>query len=149
MRITICGSIAFIKEMEQLAVLLQELGHQVKFPPTKVPGEKGDLIDASEYYKFKKSSTSNDDWIWQNHSQRIIDHFQKITESDSVLIANYSKNGIENYIGPNTLMEMGVAFYLKKPIYLLNPIPEISYKEEILGVKPIVINGDLAKVKML
>ena len=44
-------------------------------------------------------------------------------------------------------MEMGVAFYLHKKIFLLNPIPEISYREEILGMKPIIINGDLSLIK--
>jgi len=44
-------------------------------------------------------------------------------------------------------MEMGLAFYLKKKIYLLNEVPELPYKEEILGVKPIILNGDLSKIK--
>ena len=56
------------------------------------------------------------------------------------------KDGKKNYIGGNTLMEMGLAFFLKKKIFLLNQIPELSYKEEILGVKPILINGDLNKI---
>ena len=41
---------------------------------------------------------------------------------------------------------MGLAFYLKKKIFLLNDIPEMSFKEEILGMKPIVINNDLSKI---
>ena len=63
------------------------------------------------------------------------------------MIANYDKNNIKGYIGGNTLMEMGLAFFLKKKIYLLNEIPELSYKEEILGVLPIILNGDLSKIK--
>ena len=60
---------------------------------------------------------------------------------------SYDKNGVKGYIGGNTLMEMGLAFYLKKKIYLLNEVPELPYKEEILGVKPIILNGDLSKIK--
>ena len=30
---------------------------------------------------------------------------------------------------------------------MLNDIPEISYKEEILAMQPIIIKGDLNKVK--
>lgn len=146
MIITLCGSIAFINEMETLAKQLEAMGHTAKFPPTLVPGETGELIPAKDYYNFKKASEKDSDWIWKNHSQRITDHFKKIAESDAVLIANYTKNNIENYIGPNTLMEMGLAFYLNKPIYLLNPIPQISYREEILGVKPIILDGDLSKI---
>jgi len=63
-------------------------------------------------------------------------------------VLNYDKKGVKGYVGGNTLMEIGVAFFLSKPIYLLNDIPEdVSYAEEILGMMPIVINGDLAKIK--
>ncbi len=144
MTITLCGSIAVIDEMYRLKTELEGLGHKVLLPPNEVPGENGELIPSSEYYSQKKSLQKNDDaWIWQNHSQRIVAHFDKVSKSDVILVANYDKNGIKNYIGPNTLMEMGLAFYLQKKIYLLNPIPELAWKEEIIGLKPIVINGNL------
>jgi hypothetical protein len=38
---------------------------------------------------------------------------------------------------------MGVAFHINKPIYLLNNIPELNYKEELLALKPIIINNNL------
>ncbi|MDQ5961586.1 MAG: hypothetical protein QG581_507, partial [Patescibacteria group bacterium] len=43
-------------------------------------------------------------------------------------------------------LEMGLALYLRKPIYLWNPIPEISYKEELLGMWPVVLDRDLKKI---
>jgi len=43
-------------------------------------------------------------------------------------------------------MEMGLAFFLKKKIYLLNQIPELSYKEEVLGMRPIILGGDFSKI---
>lgn len=73
-------------------------------------------------------------------------HFKKIEWSDAVLVLNYDKNDIANYIGGNTFLEIGIAFYLGKKIYLFNDIPEISYKEEILGMKPVVIFEDLSKI---
>ncbi len=144
MTITLCGSIAVIDEMYRLKTELEGLGHKVLLPPNEVPGESGELIPASEYYNQKKSLQKNDDaWIWRDHTDRIVAHFDKVSKADVVLIANYDKHGIKNYIGPNTLMEMGLAFYLQKKIYLLNPIPDIAWKEEIVGLRPIVINGDL------
>ena len=59
-------------------------------------------------------------------------------------MSNYEKRGIAGYIGGNTLIEIGLAFYLKKPIYLMNDVSsELSYKVEILGMRPIVLHGDL------
>ena len=65
---------------------------------------------------------------------------------DAILVANYDKKGVKGYIGGNTLMEMGLAFFLKKKVYLLNEVPELPYKEEILGVKPIILNDNLTKI---
>jgi len=68
--------------------------------------------------------------------------------SDAVLVLNFDKNGIKHYIGGNTLMEIGFAHVLNQKIFLWNPIPEIPYyKTEIEAVKPIIINGDLSKIK--
>jgi len=68
--------------------------------------------------------------------------------ADAVLVLNYDKKGIKNYIGGNTLMEIGFAHVLNQKIFLLNPIPEIPfYKTEIEAVKPMIIHGDLARIK--
>jgi len=67
--------------------------------------------------------------------------------ADAVLVLNLDKHGIKNYIGGNTLMEIGFAHVLNQKIFLYNPIPEIAYyKTEIEAVKPVVINGDLSKI---
>lgn len=66
-----------------------------------------------------------------------------ISEMDAVLVLNFNKNGIENYVGGATFLEMYDAFKLNKSIYLYNPIPEGILKDEIIGFNPIIINGDL------
>ncbi|HYV33617.1 MAG TPA: hypothetical protein VE973_02110 [Candidatus Limnocylindria bacterium] len=146
MKITICGSIAFIREMEAVAKQLKALGHKVKSPPAIFVDGHGKHWDAVDYYKFKKSKPFNDPQFLQNHSQRIQDHFDCVDWCDAILVLNYDKNGVKNYIGPNTLIEMGVAFYLKKKIYLLNPIPELAWQEEVLGLKPVVINNNFTLI---
>ena len=147
MKITLCGSIAFIHEMDVVRGALQALGHEVKMPPLTKPGEHGEPIPALEYYTIKKSAVQDPThWFWKKHDEAIRAHFQKVAWADAVLITNYDKNGVANYIGPNTLMEMGLAFHLEKPIYLLNAVPEISYAEELLGMKPIVLHGDLKTI---
>ena len=39
--------------------------------------------------------------------------------ADAVLVLNYDKKGIKNYIGGNTLMEIGFAHVLNQKIFLL------------------------------
>ena len=68
--------------------------------------------------------------------------------ADAVLVLNFDKNGVKNYVGGNTLMEIGFAHVLDQKIFMLNPIPEMPYcKSEIEAVKPIVINGNLSLIK--
>jgi hypothetical protein len=60
------------------------------------------------------------------------------------LVTNFAKNGVEGYIGGNTLMEITLAYYFKKPIFILNNIAEDSLiKEEIYGVNPVFLKGEL------
>lgn len=67
--------------------------------------------------------------------------------ADAVLVLNLDKHGIKNYIGGNTLMEIGFAHVLNQKIFLYNPIPDISYyKSEIEAVKPTIIYGDLSQI---
>ncbi len=146
MKITLCGSIAFIDEMDAVRKELEGMGHEVQMPPLEIVGEDGSMMPVKEYYALRKSAADDQTWIWKKKAEAMRGHFDKVAWADVTLVCNYDKNGIVGYVGANTLMEMGLAFHLKQPIYLLGPIPEISYKEEILGMWPIVINGDLKKI---
>jgi len=67
--------------------------------------------------------------------------------ADALLVANYDKSGVKNYIGGNAFLEMGFAHVLNQKIYLLNPIPHMPYYEtEIIAMRPLVIDGDLSKI---
>lgn len=147
MNITLCGSIAFIDEMAGIKNKLEELGHTVKMPPFEVPGPDGTPMPVKEYYAFRKSSPNHEAWVWDRKADAIRLHFDKVAWADVILVTNYDKHGVAGYIGPNTLMEMGLAFHLKKKIYLLNPVPDVTWREEILGMKPIVIDSDFALLK--
>lgn len=41
---------------------------------------------------------------------------------------------------------MGKAFDKGIPIFLLNEIPEVSYRDEIVAMGPNILNGDLSKI---
>ncbi|MCK4589343.1 MAG: hypothetical protein KAT77_02795 [Nanoarchaeota archaeon] len=141
MKITICGSIAFFDEILKVKQQLEALGHEVKLPPTEIKDKDNNLITVQEYYQLRKTETNPNSWVWDRKAEAIKIHFNKIKWADAVLITNYEKNNIKGYIGANTFLEMGIAFHLNKKIFLLNQIPEVDSKEEILGMKPIVLQN--------
>ena len=87
--------------------------------------------------------------LHQKYNQDAIREFWDLMQgADAVLVLNYDKHGIKNYIGGNTLMEIGFAHVLNQKVFLLNPIPDISfYKTEIEAVKPVILHGELSKIK--
>lgn len=76
---------------------------------------------------------------------------ETIKNIDAVLVLNFDKITDEkiekNYIGGATFLEIYDAFRLNKKIYLYNDIPEGMLYDEIQGFAPIIINGDLSKIK--
>ena len=145
MKITICNSAKFHKEVLEIKNNLEKLGHNTLIHPMELEF-RGKMVSVAEYYSARKEGW--DDEIEQLKEKLMKDHFEKIKTSEAIFVLNLDKDEKKNYIGGNTLIEIGLAFALNKKIFLLNPIPEdLSYTEEIKGMKPIIINGDLTKVK--
>ncbi len=147
MKITICGSIAFYEEMLKTKEALEEMGHKIKMPPSKLKDGAGKSIGVSDYYEIRKKG-SDEKWVWDRKKESILKHFDKIKWSDAILVLNLEKNNISGYIGANTLIEMGLALYLDKKIFSFNKIPKMSCEEEIKGMSPIIINKDLNKINL-
>ncbi|MFA6294794.1 MAG: hypothetical protein WC666_00015 [Candidatus Paceibacterota bacterium] len=154
MKITICGSIGFYKEMEQARDELVKRGFEVKIPELalEVPPEFGG--GKKVYFgQYIEQNGGIDGFpighkIWDLKEGAIRDHYEKIDWCDGILVINPDKRGISGYVGGNTLIEIGVAFYLRKKIYILNSISsELTYKQEIIGMKPVIVNGDLSLVR--
>lgn len=143
MKITICGSIAFIDEMIAMKKQLEAAGHEVKTPPTHITDEQGNELSVKDYYKIRKAASEDEAWVWERKAEAIRRHFDKVAWADAILVLNHDKDGIPNYIGANSFLEMGLAFHLKKPIYLLKPIPDVAFKEELLGMQPVVLGSNL------
>ena len=78
------------------------------------------------------------------------ENFQNVENCDVLFIINHSHREIKDYIGGNSFMEMVIAFYLKKPIYLLNDIPEgMTYTEEVKSLYPTVVHSMSNFLKIL
>jgi hypothetical protein len=145
MKITICNSVQFWKEAEDAQQILRQMGHDAATHPMEVEF-RGKKVSAIEYYKARK--TGWDEEIERLKEWAVREHFDKVMNSDAILVLNYDKNGVKGYVGGNTLMEMGLAFAMRKKIFILNSVPEeLPYAEEIKGVKPIVLNGVLEGLK--
>lgn len=83
----------------------------------------------------------NNPKLYSIKTKLIKDHFKKIEKSEAILIVNLEKNGQKGYIGGNVLIEMAIAFYLKKKIYVLNEVDNKNpFYEEILAMKPVFLN---------
>ncbi|MEJ0073653.1 MAG: hypothetical protein WDN27_06330 [Candidatus Saccharibacteria bacterium] len=138
MKITVCSSFSFYEHVAQLADQLTALGHEALIPETaKAMKAAGN---------FTRDPLRNKDGTADigQKTKAIREHFDEIERADAILVVNDEKSGRPNYIGPNVLMEMAVAFALRKPIYLLNDIPaESPLLDEIKGLQPIALHGDL------
>ncbi len=76
-------------------------------------------------------------------------HFKKITEADAILVINDEKRGLPGYIGANVLMEITLAYYLNKTIFVLHDVsPENPVYEEVMGIGVISLHGDISNIKM-
>lgn len=85
-------------------------------------------------------------WQQKQSFDLIRKYYHEIEQADAILVLNLSKNSVANYIGGNAFLEMGFAHILNKPIYLLNPIPNMLYRDEIMAMNPIVLNGDISLI---
>lgn len=131
MKICICCSLSFTDEVLALAEKLKSLGHEPLLPN----GMINRVMEREDFDPVKTKAATD----------AVRKHIDKIRESDAVLVCNYDKKGVANYIGANTFIEIAAAHYMRKPIYALNPLPEQSYiKDEIESFDIAVLNGDLA-----
>ena len=140
MKITLCGSIKFIKEMIEVKSGLEEQGHDILLP---LSAEKNET--KAFWNELKKNKIEE---FVSLKGERMKGHFNKIKSSDAVLVLNYDKEGKINYIGPNTFLEMAVAFDNGKKIFVLNPLPDYDQNyEELISLSPIIINSNLLKIE--
>jgi hypothetical protein len=72
---------------------------------------------------------------------------KKIRDIDAILVLNFEKKGQLNYIGGATFLEIFIASESKKKIFLINPIPDSIFKDELMAMSPVIINGNLSKIR--
>jgi len=119
--IVLCGSMKVKDKLIEISNELEKMGYNVLLPVECMQGLEKVIASRA--------------------------HFDRISNPDNqaILIVNVTKNGIENYIGPNSFAEIAFGFYFNKKVFLLNDIYE-PYKDEIIGWNIKCLNGDLSKI---
>ncbi len=143
MKIAICASLDFTHEIKDIADQLAKHDHVVTIPQTSEMILKN-KVDLEKIKQEKDNGQISKRAIKQDSIRQ---NYKRIKESNAVLILNFDKKEIKNYIGGNTFLEIGFAHILNKNIFLLNPIPEMPYTDEIKAMQPIVIDNNLDKIK--
>lgn len=141
MKITVVGSVHFAKELVGVYRQLEKLGHQPMMHELMfgiADGTATALIDdIAREHAHAKRKHGFIKW-WHDCIQR----------SDAIVICNFTKHGIEHYVGGNTLMEIGFAHVNDKKVFLLNPIPTaVPYTDEIEAMVDVVLNGNLSLIQ--
>ena len=135
MKIMICCSKHFYHRIAEIKTFLEKEGHNIHLPNSyDVPLKEEEMkkLSKEEHIKWKAMMLRKD--------------HENISRNDAILVLNFEKNGQENYIGGATFLEMAKAFELGKKIYLYNSIPKCIFEDELIGINPIVINGDLSRI---
>ncbi|HLC44490.1 MAG: hypothetical protein A2722_04435 [Candidatus Doudnabacteria bacterium RIFCSPHIGHO2_01_FULL_50_11] len=116
----------------------------------KILENHGHVITLPNTYRYPAAERKYRELGYKQHSEWKAGMFRQslknIENNDAVLVLNFEKNKIPNYIGGATFIEMYDAFRLKKKIFLYNDIPTGIFKDEIIGFNPTVIHGELDKI---
>lgn len=133
MKIAICGSMCFGKEMLELKKSLESNGHKVIVPENTEAYANGTIEIENKWEKIELDVIKS--------------YFKKIKKQDAIIVMNIDKNNIKNYIGGNSLIEIAFAHVLDKKVFLLNSVPKLNYSDEIEAMNPIILNGDINLIK--
>lgn len=140
MKILIIGSMKFAKEMVKVKEELNKLGHTASIPF----GTEPHLTDKN----FVENLEDNLKFCIKNDVMR--ENFREVERNDAVLVLNKKRNEISGYIGVSALMEMAIAHFLGKKIFLFLPTPHFNdarWAHEVAIMQPTVIKRDLKKIK--
>lgn len=136
MNIFIICSKAFYDHIPPIQEALEAAGHVITLPNCYDDPEteaRYRALGAAQHATWKGSMIRKSQDVIQNN--------------DAVLVLNFEKNGQANYIGGATFLEMYDAFRLGKTIYLYNDIPNNILKDEIEGFEPMMLEGNISRVR--
>jgi hypothetical protein len=135
MKIFIVSSKHFYNRLGNIADFLKKQGHKITYPNSydePLKEEEMKSLSKEEHIKWKRIMLKKDE--------------ENILPQDAILVLNFEKKGIPNYIGGATFLEIYKAFELNKKIFFYNSLPKCSFTDELIAIDPIIINGDLEMI---
>jgi len=142
MKIYVLGSNSFMKEMVDTKNALCKVGFDGFIHPHYEELVRGERPGDMERLRNGERAAIKREYDYFR------EHYRHILQSDSVLIVNGEKRGIENYIGGNVLIEMGQAYVNDKRIFFLYGMPSgLTYQDEIEAMDPIPLHGDVSGIR--
>jgi hypothetical protein len=136
MKIFIACSKYFYDKIIPIKEFLESLGHDVILPNSfeePFAEERMKQVSDEEHVKWKCDMMKR--------------HEVTLRGLDAILVLNFEKKGIPNYIGGATFMEIIKAWEYDCKIFFYNPLPACSFTDELKGMSPIVISGNLEMVQ--
>jgi hypothetical protein len=135
MKIFICTSKHLYSKIPPIKKALEDKGHVITLPNS---------YDAPFMEEDMKKISREQHIAWK--SEMLRKQIQKVKDNDAILVLNFEKNGQPNYIGGATFLEIFSAFEYNKKIFLINPIPDGIFKDELIAINPIILNGNVNRI---
>lgn len=136
MKIFVACSKHFYDRIPEIKKRLEEKGHEVTLPNS---------YDEPYREEEVKKRSLEEHVQWKSEMMRR--DKRNIEPNDAVLALNFKKNNQPNYIGGATFLELYKAWEMGKLLFLYNPIPDSIFTDELTGMNPTILNGDLDAIK--
>jgi hypothetical protein len=136
MKIFLVGSKYNFDKIPPIREKLEQAGHVITVPSGFAdPFKELEMqkLEKEEYLEFK--------------DRMLKEQGKRVEANDAILVLNFDKNGQANYIGGATFLEVFKAWDLGKKIFFFNDLPNGILHDELVGMNPLVIKGDLSLVK--
>ena len=136
MNIFLCCSRHFYAKIPPIKAQLEDAGHHITLPNSyDNPGKEEAMRQEGAQAHVQ----------WKASMIRL--QKEKVEANDAILVLNLEKNGVQNYIGGATFLEIFQAFELEKKIFIYNPLPDGIFKDELTAMAPHVIHRDLSRIR--
>ena len=150
MKIALVGSMVFLDRINEIKGKLEAMGH-ICFAPEFTEEEVASGANTFMDYVDAHGGVAQvppEHEIWKIKEEAIRSFKPKMDEADAVLVCNFDKGEKKNRIGDNTFLEMGYMFLMDKKLFVLQGPPYGDDKiEEVLGMRPVFLNGDFAEIR--